>query len=90
MGGAACPVRVMNQVMERMHMREVTIVYGMTETSPVSFQSAADDPVDKRVATVGRVQPHIEVKIVDEQGGATRETRAPLTHTLGIDGGTAE
>ncbi len=68
MGGAPCPVRVMSQVMERMHMREVTIVYGMTETSPVSFQSAADDPVDKRVATVGRVQPHIEVKIVDEHG----------------------
>jgi fatty-acyl-CoA synthase len=68
MGGAPCPVRVMNEVMERMHMREVTIVYGMTETSPVSFQSAADDPVEKRVATVGRVQPHIEVKIVDEHG----------------------
>jgi fatty-acyl-CoA synthase len=68
MAGAPCPVHVMNQVMERMHMAEVTIGYGMTETSPLSFQSAVDDPTDLRVSTVGRVQPHQEVKIVDEHG----------------------
>ena len=52
-----------------MHMREVTIAYGMTETSPVSFQSATDDPIEKRVTTVGRILPHLEVKIVDADGG---------------------
>jgi fatty-acyl-CoA synthase len=71
MGGAPCPMPVMRQVMDRMHMRDVTIVYGMTETSPVSFQSASDDPVDKRVTTVGRVQPHLEVKIIDAEGNVT-------------------
>jgi fatty-acyl-CoA synthase len=55
-------------VQREMHMREVTIAYGMTETSPVSFQSATDDPLDKRVATVGRILPHLEVKIVDGDG----------------------
>ncbi len=54
-----------------MHMREVTIAYGMTETSPVSFQSAFDDPQERRVSTVGRIQPHIEVKIVDSRGRVT-------------------
>jgi len=68
MAGAPCPVEVMKQVMDRMHMREVTIGYGMTETSPISFQSAIDDPPELRVSTVGRVQPHLEVKIVDEAG----------------------
>ncbi|HEX6794008.1 MAG TPA: AMP-binding protein [Casimicrobiaceae bacterium] len=68
MAGSPCPVEVMKRVVERMHMREVTIAYGMTETSPVSFQSSVDDPVDRRVSTVGRVQPHLEVKIVDEKG----------------------
>ena len=58
----------MKRVVSEMHMREVTICYGMTETSPVSFQSAAADPLDRRVSTVGRVHPHVEVKIVDEQG----------------------
>jgi fatty-acyl-CoA synthase len=58
----------MKQVIERMHMREVTIAYGMTETSPVSCQSGVDDPLDRRVSTVGRVQPHIEVKVIDDQG----------------------
>lgn len=70
MAGAPCPIEVMRQVQSRMHMSEVTIAYGMTETSPVSFQSATDDPVEKRVTSVGRIQPHVEVKIVDE-GGAT-------------------
>jgi len=68
MAGATCPVEVMKRVRTEMHMEEVTICYGMTETSPVSFQSAVDDPVEKRVATVGRVHPHVEVKIVDEHG----------------------
>jgi fatty-acyl-CoA synthase len=58
----------MKRVQRDMHMREVTIAYGMTETSPVSFQSATDDPLDKRVATVGRILPHLEVKIVDGDG----------------------
>ena len=69
MAGSPCPVEVMKQVQSRMNMREVTICYGMTETSPVSTQSAVDDPLDKRVATVGRVHPHVEVKIVDPAGG---------------------
>ena len=68
MAGSPCPVEVMRRVVDRMHMREVTIAYGMTETSPVSFQSACDDPIERRVSTVGRIQPHLEVKIVDEAG----------------------
>jgi fatty-acyl-CoA synthase len=68
MAGSPCPVEVMRRVVDRMHMHEVTIAYGMTETSPVSFQSAHDDPLERRVSTVGRIQPHLEVKIVDSQG----------------------
>ena len=68
MAGAPCPVEVMKEVMSRMHMTEITIAYGMTETSPVSFQSSRDDPIDLRVSTVGRIQPHLEVKIVDGEG----------------------
>ncbi len=68
MAGSPCPIEVMKQVIDRMHMPEVTIAYGMTETSPVSFQSGADDTLEARVSTVGRVQPHLEVKIVDEAG----------------------
>jgi fatty-acyl-CoA synthase len=68
MAGSPCPVEVMKRVIERMHMREVTIAYGMTETSPVSFQSSTTDPLERRVGTVGRVLPHCEVKIIDEQG----------------------
>jgi fatty-acyl-CoA synthase len=60
----------MKRVIERMHVREVTICYGMTETSPVSFQSAVDDPIDVRVSTVGRIHPHVECKIVDPETGA--------------------
>jgi len=71
MGGAPCPVDVMRQVRERMHMGEVTIVCGMTETSPISTQTSRDDPLDKRVSTVGRVHPHVEVKLVDPATGAT-------------------
>ena len=68
MAGSPCPTEVMNRVISTMHMSEITIAYGMTETSPVSFQSSVDDPVALRVATIGRVHPHLEVKIVDEEG----------------------
>jgi fatty-acyl-CoA synthase len=71
MAGSPCPVEVMRRVIERMHMTEVGIAYGMTETSPVSLQTAVDDPVEKRVGTVGRVGPHLEVKIVDPEDGST-------------------
>jgi fatty-acyl-CoA synthase len=71
MAGSPCPVEVMKRVIEQMHMSEVGICYGMTETSPVSTQTAHDDPLDKRVGSVGRVHPHVEVKIVDPEGGAT-------------------
>jgi fatty-acyl-CoA synthase len=71
MAGSPCPVEVMKQVIERLHMADVTIAYGMTETSPVSFQTGPDDPVERRVSTIGRVQPHLEVKIVDEAGETT-------------------
>ena len=67
MAGSPCPVEVMKRVADKMNMREVTIAYGMTETSPVSFQSSVDDPLERRVSTVGRIQPHIEVKIVDAE-----------------------
>jgi fatty-acyl-CoA synthase len=68
MAGAPCPIEVMKRVVSEMHMEEVTIAYGMTETSPVSFQSSVDDSLERRVSTVGRIQPHIEVKIVDAEG----------------------
>jgi fatty-acyl-CoA synthase len=70
MAGAPCPIEVMRQVLDRMHTRQVTICYGMTETSPVSFQSAVDDPIETRVSTVGRVHPHLECKIVEPDTGA--------------------
>jgi len=65
MGGSICPKPLMEQVIERMGIREITICYGQTETSPVSFQTLPDAPLDKRVTTVGTVHPHVEVKIVD-------------------------
>ncbi len=68
MAGAPCPIEVMKEVASTMHMSEITIAYGMTETSPVSFQSSRDDPLELRVSTVGRIQPHLEVKIVDRHG----------------------
>jgi fatty-acyl-CoA synthase len=70
MAGAPCPVEVMRQVIDRMHVPEVTICYGMTETSPVSFQSTVDDSIETRVSTVGRVHPHVECKVVDPDTGA--------------------
>jgi len=78
MAGSPCPIEVMRRVVNEMHMSEVTIAYGMTETSPVSFQTTPDDPLERRVDSVGRIHPHLEVKLVDEQGrivprGATGE-----------------
>jgi fatty-acyl-CoA synthase len=70
MAGAPCPIEVMRHVLDRLHVPDVTICYGMTETSPVSFQSAVDDDIAHRVSTVGRVHPHIECKIVDPETGA--------------------
>ncbi|TAL34177.1 AMP-binding protein [Phenylobacterium sp.] len=71
MGGSPCPIEVMRQVIERMNMVQVTNVYGMTETSPVSWQTSADDSLERRVSTVGRVHPHLEVKVVDSEGRVT-------------------
>jgi fatty-acyl-CoA synthase len=68
MAGSPCPEAIMRKVIDRMHMSEVTICYGMTETSPVSLQTAPSDPLEVRVSTVGRVQPHVEVKIIDGLG----------------------
>ena len=68
MAGAPCPIETMKEVIAKMNLREITIAYGMTETSPVSFQSATDDPIEMRVSTVGRIQPHLDVKIIDSTG----------------------
>ena len=70
MAGSPCPVEVMKKVQTIMHIPEMTIAYGMTETSPVSTQCATDDPLEKRVATVGKVHPHVEIKVVDPATGA--------------------
>jgi fatty-acyl-CoA synthase len=77
MAGSPCPVEVMRKVMDRMHMGEVTICYGMTETSPVSTQTGAGDDVEHRTGTVGRVHPHVEVKIVDPVDGTIVERGQP-------------
>jgi fatty-acyl-CoA synthase len=71
MAGSPCPIAVMRRVVAEMHMPEVTICYGMTETSPVSFQTRPDDPLERRVGTVGRVHPHVQVKIIDADGRVT-------------------
>src|ERR1700756_3346488 len=68
MAGSPCPIEVMKRVVDKMHLSQITIAYGMTETSPVSFQSSTEDPLERRVSTVGRIQPHVEVKIVDLNG----------------------
>jgi fatty-acyl-CoA synthase len=79
MAGAPCPIEVMRRVVSEMHLREITICYGMTETSPVSFQSRVDDALEKRVATVGRIHPHVQVKIVDARGSVVaRDTPGEL------------
>ena len=68
MAGSPCPIEVMKRCVSEMNMREVTIAYGMTETSPVSTQTSCDDPLERRVGTVGRVHPHVEIKIIDTNG----------------------
>ncbi len=68
MAGSPCPMEVMTRVIELMHMEEITIAYGMTETSPVSFQTSIEDPREMRVSSIGRVHPHLEVKIIDGEG----------------------
>ncbi len=68
MAGAPCPIETMRRVVSEMHLGEITIAYGMTETSPVSFQSSTDDSLEHRVSTVGRIQPHVEVKIINGEG----------------------
>ncbi|HKX80462.1 MAG TPA: AMP-binding protein [Novosphingobium sp.] len=83
MAGAPCPIEVMRRVVDRMHMTEITICYGMTETSPVSFQSSPDDPLERRVSTVGQVHPHVEVKIVDEAGETVSRGQAGELCTRG-------
>ena len=77
MAGSPCPVEVMKQVVERMHMDEVSICYGMTETSPVSTQTRHDDSIERRVSTVGRVGPHLEVKVIDPDTGLNRPYGEP-------------
>jgi fatty-acyl-CoA synthase len=77
MAGSPCPVEVMKQVVSRMHMEEVTIAYGMTETSPVSTQTVPEDSLEHRVSTVGRVHPHVEVKIIDPETGRIVERGTP-------------
>jgi fatty-acyl-CoA synthase len=68
MAGSPCPIEVMKRALERMHLSEITIAYGMTETSPVSFQSSVADPIERRVSTVGRIHPHVEAKVIDAEG----------------------
>jgi fatty-acyl-CoA synthase len=77
MAGAPCPIEVMRKVQSLMHIPEVTIAYGMTETSPVSAQTGRHDPLERRVSTVGRVHPHVEIKVVDPEGGAIVATGRP-------------
>ncbi len=77
MAGSVCPVEVMKHCVEDMHMAEVSICYGMTETSPVSTQTRADDDLDRRTATIGRVHPHVEIKVVDPGTGETVERGEP-------------
>ncbi|SFX43632.1 AMP-binding protein [Marinospirillum alkaliphilum] len=73
MAGSNCPIEVMKKVIDKMHMKDVTICYGMTETSPVSFQTRMDAPLEKRVSTVGTIHPHLEVKLVDPESGRVVE-----------------
>lgn len=83
MAGSPCPVEVMKQVIDRMHIVDVTIAYGMTETSPVSFQTGKNDPLERRVSTIGRVHPHLECKIVDVNGNTVPRGEAGELCTRG-------
>ena len=71
MAGSPCPIEVMRKVQSQMHIGEMTIAYSMTETSPVSTQTSRRDPLERRIATVGRVHPHAEIKIIDAATGVT-------------------
>ena len=77
MAGSICPVEVMKRCVSDMNMAEVSIAYGMTETSPVSCQTRADDDLDRRTATIGRVHPHVEIKIVDPATGRPSSAAGP-------------
>lgn len=83
MAGSPCPVEVMRRVIQEMHMAEITICYGMTETSPVSFQTRTDDALERRVSTVGRVHPHVQVKVVDGDGRCAPRGAEGELHTRG-------
>ncbi|MEC9328655.1 MAG: AMP-binding protein [Pseudomonadota bacterium] len=83
MAGAPCPIELMKRVVSEMHLEEMTIAYGMTETSPVSFQSAVDDPIERRVSTVGRIHPHVEAKVVNESGETVVSGEQGELHTRG-------
>jgi fatty-acyl-CoA synthase len=83
MAGSPCPVEVMKRVIAKMNLNEITNCYGMTETSPVSFQSAIDDSFERRVSTVGRVHPHVQVKVVDSQGRCVPRGIQGEIHTRG-------
>jgi|TARA_B100000809_G_scaffold157411_1_gene154661 fatty-acyl-CoA synthase len=83
MAGAPCPIELMTQVVSKMNLRQMTIAYGMTETSPVSFQSAVNDPIERRVSTVGRIQPHVEARVVDTSGEIVAVGEQGELHTRG-------
>jgi fatty-acyl-CoA synthase len=83
MAGSPCPVEIMKRVVSEMNLTEITNCYGMTETSPVSFQTATDDGFERRVSTVGRVHPHVQVKVVDEQGRCVPRGEQGELHTRG-------
>jgi fatty-acyl-CoA synthase len=83
MAGSPCPIEVMKRVIDKMNLTEITNCYGMTETSPVSFQTALDDSFERRVSTVGRVHPHVQVKIVDPQGRCVPRGVQGEIHTRG-------
>jgi fatty-acyl-CoA synthase len=83
MAGSPCPVEVMKRVIGNMHLTQITNCYGMTETSPVSFQTAMDDSFERRVSTVGRVHPHVQVKVVDSQGRCVPRGAQGEIHTRG-------
>ena len=83
MAGAPCPIELMKDVVSKMHLDQMTIAYGMTETSPVSFQSAVDDPIERRVSTVGRIQPHVEARVVNESGTILKVGEQGELHTRG-------
>ena len=83
MAGSNCPIELMRRVMEHLHLPEVTICYGMTETSPVSFQTTPDDPLERRIDSVGRIHPHVEVRIADGDGHVVPRGTIGELHTRG-------